>query len=681
MANNQFIKNCLQVCADWGLIPTSFRQCMAWEEQVLWLSKFLQEQVIPVVNGHTEAIKVIEHWLDNLDVQDEINNKLDEMAESGELADIIAQYLQLAGVLAYNTAADLAAAENLANGSICRTLGQNTYNDGNGAFFKVRTLTTSDVVDGRNIIALTNSDTLVAERISELSDHKLEAYYLYSSTDDFGDSTVYLGDKNIIVDFGNDNHTTNDFLDEKGVKKIDAIIITHYHNDHVGTITGAGLQAVLENPNIDFSDCVAYLPHKGNDYSQWTDPDLYQATETAIKGILTTAGITWIEPDNEQEVFLDANHDIALQFFNIGADFYQYYYDVIYDGKTNPNNFSMMTLITAYGKTIFNGGDMESKSCELNAKYLKNVDVYHSLHHGSVLGTPINWNVNLAPRYCVIARRNVAGIDGNRYCGSDVTASLSKGAILLDVKKLQETAKITINTLGVISSVASNSPYTANITANPTNVISPMDLNNLTACGTYYVQTGASFKNFTNIPPALFSTDDKYTGGRIDVLSKTNAAGAEGVYQIITYQNLSNNLDLIFYRSYGNGSWNAWKFLKPGVVNDSDFSIRYMMGVAYVTGGGKDLKLWIPYTDYISDESEVITLNSFTALNVRIPTGGYLVQNVASSSATYTYSIDRGSQCGFTLVVKKADDTAWSVPNNSICVHEIWNASFHIGAR
>lgn len=88
------IDNCLQTCADWGLIPTEFRQCMTWEEQVLWLSKFLQTEVIPKTNENIVKTKELEDWFENLDVQEEIDNKLDEMAEDGTLEEIIGHYIQ-----------------------------------------------------------------------------------------------------------------------------------------------------------------------------------------------------------------------------------------------------------------------------------------------------------------------------------------------------------------------------------------------------------------------------------------------------------------------------------------------------------------------------------------------------------------------------------------------------------
>lgn len=161
-----------------GQIPTSYLISMTYEEQLLWLCNYLEKTVIPAIDNNAEAVKelqdlfvelksYVDNYFDNLDVQEEINNKLDEMAESGQLTDIIAQYLGLAGVLAYDTISNMASATNIAEGSICKTLGETTYNDGKGAFYKVRTITSSDVIDGVNIVALSASNTLVAEKMPE----------------------------------------------------------------------------------------------------------------------------------------------------------------------------------------------------------------------------------------------------------------------------------------------------------------------------------------------------------------------------------------------------------------------------------------------------------------------------------------------------------------------------------
>ena len=119
----------------------------------------------------------VHDYFDNLDVQEEINNKLDEMAESGELTDIIAQYLGLAGVLAFNTVSDMKNASNLVNGSICTTLGYRILNDGGSAKYKIRNITNQDVVDEMTLIAL-NNENLVAELIidNEISPEQLGSY-------------------------------------------------------------------------------------------------------------------------------------------------------------------------------------------------------------------------------------------------------------------------------------------------------------------------------------------------------------------------------------------------------------------------------------------------------------------------------------------------------------------------
>lgn len=131
------------------------------------LSKVVEylNKTIDKTNELGVEVESLNNWFNNLDVQNEIDNKLDEMAESGELTDIIAQYLELAGLLCFNTVNDMKNAQNLANGSFAKTYGTNTYNDGYGNFYKIREILNTDVVDGVNIIALTNYNNLIAELI------------------------------------------------------------------------------------------------------------------------------------------------------------------------------------------------------------------------------------------------------------------------------------------------------------------------------------------------------------------------------------------------------------------------------------------------------------------------------------------------------------------------------------
>lgn len=90
------------------------------------------------------------------------------MAQNGELTELISQYLESQAVIGFNTTSALTQATNLANGSIARILGRNQYNDGYGAFYKIRQVLNTDIIDDINIIAL-HDENLVAEKINSVN--------------------------------------------------------------------------------------------------------------------------------------------------------------------------------------------------------------------------------------------------------------------------------------------------------------------------------------------------------------------------------------------------------------------------------------------------------------------------------------------------------------------------------
>lgn len=162
-------------CYTIGMLPTSYKASLTYEEQILAIGNYLETLVYPAINNNAEALTELQglfialqdyvnNYFDNLDVQEEINNKLDDMAESGELEDIIAAYINTRAIFGYDTVADMTSAKNLDNGSYAKTLGYYAKNDGGAALYKIRTITNEDVVDGSFIIAMTN-ENLIAELI------------------------------------------------------------------------------------------------------------------------------------------------------------------------------------------------------------------------------------------------------------------------------------------------------------------------------------------------------------------------------------------------------------------------------------------------------------------------------------------------------------------------------------
>ena len=87
-----------------GVFPTAFTDAMTYYECLAYLIKYLEETVIPAVNENAEALEelqtlylqlksYVDNYFTNLDVQEEINNKLDQMAEDGSLTAIIKAYV------------------------------------------------------------------------------------------------------------------------------------------------------------------------------------------------------------------------------------------------------------------------------------------------------------------------------------------------------------------------------------------------------------------------------------------------------------------------------------------------------------------------------------------------------------------------------------------------------------
>ena len=157
------------------VIPLAFDESMSYYECLCNFYNYLKNEIMPTINNNAEATEelqnlfvelkdYVDHYFDNLDVTEEVNAKLDEMVEDGTMEELIAQYLQLSSTLTFNNVAELKEAENLENGMFARTSGYYNYNDGGGAFYKIRNVTVDDNVDDSTIISLTDN-SIIAELI------------------------------------------------------------------------------------------------------------------------------------------------------------------------------------------------------------------------------------------------------------------------------------------------------------------------------------------------------------------------------------------------------------------------------------------------------------------------------------------------------------------------------------
>lgn len=128
-------------------LPTAFGDELSYYETLTALTNFLNKQVIPVVNKNDAKVaelttlannlqNYIENYFNNLDVQEEINTKLDEMVTSGQLEDLLFNFFKINVV--FNTVAEMKKDSNLQVGQKISTLGYYAVNDGGGAQYIIK---------------------------------------------------------------------------------------------------------------------------------------------------------------------------------------------------------------------------------------------------------------------------------------------------------------------------------------------------------------------------------------------------------------------------------------------------------------------------------------------------------------------------------------------------------------
>lgn len=134
-------------CSTIGILPTSYVTAMTYEEQIMYFCKYLEETVIPTVNGNASAITELQNlftelsnyvtnYLDSPEFKQDIEDKLDQMAQDGSLANILANVVISEYTRKFKTYNDMIKA-NLSVGDICYTMGYATFNDGGNGLYQI----------------------------------------------------------------------------------------------------------------------------------------------------------------------------------------------------------------------------------------------------------------------------------------------------------------------------------------------------------------------------------------------------------------------------------------------------------------------------------------------------------------------------------------------------------------
>ena len=184
LENFPFIEDDFDALTEWQLF------CKLGKEinKIINSENTLGTQMENVTNAFIELQNYVNNYFENLDVQDEINNKLNEMAESGVLQEIISSYLNTKAIFCFDNVEAMKNATNLIDGSYARTLGYYSKNDGGGATYKIRTIINDDIVDEGSIISMSNNN-LIAELIINST---IKPEYFGAHGDGIFDDTIYF---------------------------------------------------------------------------------------------------------------------------------------------------------------------------------------------------------------------------------------------------------------------------------------------------------------------------------------------------------------------------------------------------------------------------------------------------------------------------------------------------------
>lgn len=246
-------------CMSIGAIPTSYLDSLDYYETLLWLIKYLEEVIIPTVNNNGEAVSelqrlfielknFVDNYFDNLDVQEEINNKLDEMVEDGTLQTIIGDFLNANALWCFDTVEDMKSATNLINGSYAKTLGYYSTNDGGEGIYLITN--SNDTEDNGSVINLTSG--LQAHLITLNNEINVKQFGAKGNNIDNDTEKIQKS-----IDYAKNNNYS--IFIPNGTYLISNIVI-----NRTLKIRGEGANSVIKSINENESDSLIKFLNNGN---------------------------------------------------------------------------------------------------------------------------------------------------------------------------------------------------------------------------------------------------------------------------------------------------------------------------------------------------------------------------------------------------------------------------------
>lgn len=611
-------------CCSIGYIPTSYKVGMTYEEQLWWLCDFLENTVIPTVNNNGQAVEelqnlyvelkqYVDNYFENLDIQTEINNKLDEMATDGTL-------------------------ENIINQEIFQELNEKIDN-------------TNKVINEKSQIHFIANKTLSEEQNSFV-----------------GDCSLITGSKNILIDIGNQRNaqTLLNYLQEKNIAKLDYIIISHYHDDHIGGTNAEGLLALITESNIDFSDCKVILPHKNINYSRFvpnSTDNVFRTREQLIIQMLTNNNISYEFATEGQKIQISNNEE--LNFYNSDINYYNDYYNYTLDafgnevGYTNYNNFSLITIYKHFNNSIAFTGDIEKLAESKNYQHFKNIDLLKVEHHGLNCESDLNYLNQLNPKFAIICNSQYYDNPAD-FAHPTIFQVTSKGAKLFTTRNANKTIVFNseYNGLSCENDTKTNLHNMQYDLWSGQEILEGADLNDFIIPGIYNSNNATRTESLQNVPTSLSGRKIPTSGFKLIV---ENLNGYNNFIRQLIIPSNDNGTNQFYIRNTFEGSFENthWNIVTPS-LNMGNFN----------TSEIESLNWWkVSHTAYsvrLIKKNGIVQLNVSAMINQNVAERSVLLEipaNILRTSSQSAYF--RTADNNFTQIYTNGLDNVTQIKNTN----------------
>ena len=417
------------------------------------------------------------------------------------------------------------------------------------------------------------TDDVLDDISTELYFATQNVFYLLpggTPADPCGESMILvIGMDAYIFDFGYKNHQTIiQAMLMHGVQNIKGIVISHYHDDHVGgyredpetdPVTIQGMKDIVNAFNT--SGCRAWLPHHRINWNRMTgDFTDVRTAESLVTEFLTLKGIPITYPEEGDSTIIDPN--TTFEFHNLDPAYFDGYYSYQLSstgadtGSTTYNNFSMVTTIRHMNhKCVYTGDIMEPAEANVLSA-VQSADIFIVEHHG--VNRPVNedYVANISPEIAVIPTG--AKYQDQKWFGKTDISKLLAGCEQVVITADAGLVEIADGPGGILCGTASgenlNFMYTMQSLTYGRMLLGEVNLDTLLYPGEYSSQ---------NAPQSALLINSPFTGSGFK-LYVIQATPSNALLQIAYTTGTAGQAVAMRWRdTTANPTWRSWRYLYP----------------------------------------------------------------------------------------------------------------------